>query len=178
MCGGQPQGSRLATSKKPAPATWRTSGFGAKGRTAASPEWFLWWPACVGTRFARRYARACSGPPGTHRFTPSVLASAQDAPGGHLRSCYARHFACFPGLCQVCYFPDGWESKQTWKWIAGMQPRSGFLAASFHVTDQSLTRAGWQSLALKQSRHPAEVCCLWARRQAEASVSIPLKKVA
>lgn len=121
---------------------------------------------------------SCLRPRGRMVILVRTEPSWDNAPDGHLRSCYARHFSCFPGLCQVCYFPDGFSRPQTWKWIAGLQPRSGYLVASFSLDDESRTRAEWQGLARKQNRHPQETCCLWARRHSDAVANVPLKKAA
>jgi SAM-dependent methyltransferase len=90
-----------------------------------------------------------------------------DSPGGHLRSCFARHLACFPGKSQICYFPDGIIDPRTWNWMLGRQPRSGFLAATLHVEEAAMPRARWRALAAAAARQSLRACCLWAHDHAE-----------
>lgn len=121
---------------------------------------------------------SCLRPRGRMVVLARTEPSGENSPDGHLRSCYARHFSCFPGLCQVCYFPDGFSHWQTWKWFAGLEPRAGFLVATFCLDDRMRTRTEWHEFARRQNRHPQETCCLWARRQSEAIETVPLRKVA
>jgi hypothetical protein len=97
-----------------------------------------------------------------------------DFPGGHLRSCYARHLAAFPGTCQVCYFPDGFVHRATWNWLAGRQPRSGFLAAIHQLPAEPVTSSLLRGVGLA-NHHAAEPCCSWVRRQTE---TITLRRAA
>ena len=97
-----------------------------------------------------------------------------DFPGGHLRSCYARHLATFPGTCQVCYFPDGFAHRETWNWLAGRQPRSGFLTAIHQAPAEPVTSSLLKGFGVP-SHHAAEPCCNWVRRQTE---TIALRRAA
>jgi hypothetical protein len=104
-----------------------------------------------------------------------------DAPGGHLRSCFARHFAPFSGATQVCCFPDGWSRPQTWSWLCGRQPRSGWLTASLRIETTPVSPDAWRERADQEARFAAEPCCQWSRRQTvrtDAAPAFPLPRVA
>ena len=85
-------------------------------------------------------------------------------PGGHLQSCFARHLACFGTSSHVFQVHDGPLNWRTWSWLAGRRPRSGYLAARLTIDERPRDVAGWRHLAENRERHPAEFCCLWARR--------------
>jgi len=97
-----------------------------------------------------------------------------DFPGGHLRSCFARHLAAFPGACQICYFPDGLAHRATWNWLAGRQPRSGFLAAIQQLPADSAEPGVLKGFAT--AAHDAgEPCCHWVRQRSQ---TIALRRAA
>lgn len=86
-------------------------------------------------------------------------------PTGHLRSCYARHLGSFDSDVRVQFFGDSWWNWKTWNWMVGLQPRSGFLAATLTLPSQPLSRSYWMSAALRESSKSVGECCLWSRRQ-------------
>lgn len=99
-------------------------------------------------------------------------------PTGHLRSCYARHLGCFDGLCQVYYFGDPWTNWKTWNWMVGLQPRSGFIAASLTIPEQPMERTYWTSAAQREAHRTVGECCLWSRRKVESETPSTRKRPA
>lgn len=98
---------------------------------------------------------------------------------GHLRGCYARHMGIFGGLCQVKLFGDPWTNWKSWNWLAGLQPRSGYLASILEVPHAELPREYWLSQALKGVHRGEEACCLWSRQQmTEEMVTVGSSKAA
>lgn len=91
----------------------------------------------------------------------------ENQPGGHLRSCFARHMGCFSHACKVSYLADPVTARSTWRWMLGKQPRWGYLTAAMRIPEQDLSRAAWQAVAARECNRPHPVCCPWAVRQAE-----------
>lgn len=94
----------------------------------------------------------------------------QDRPGGHLRSCFQRHFQQFSVNCSARFLGDGWLRWRTWNWMLGDQPRWGHLLVSAQLPFDTLTRLQWHELALADQRAMLPACCAWTRRR---SGSVP-----
>jgi hypothetical protein len=95
----------------------------------------------------------------------------QDSPGGHLKSCFERHFQQFGVSCQGKFIGDGWSRWRTWNWLIGEQPRWGYFVANATLTFDTLTRAQWHALAMTDHRTVVPSCCAWSRRRTEAEIA-------
>lgn len=90
----------------------------------------------------------------------------QDRPGGHLRSCFQRHFQHFSVPCEARFLGDGWLRWRTWNWMLGDQPRWGHLTVTAQIPYETLTRVQWHELALADPQAMVPACCAWSRRRA------------
>ena len=100
----------------------------------------------------------------------------QDRPGGHLRSCYQRHFQQFSVTADSRFMGDGWLRWRTWNWMLGDQPRWGHLAVTAHVPFDPLTRTQWQELALVDRPEIIPACCAWSRRKTAPVAVAPVSQ--
>ncbi len=99
------------------------------------------------------------------RFEPQWA----DQPGGHLRSCFARHFAPFPGQCKVSYIADSLLTPAAWKWVVGRQPRWGYVAAALRIPERPIPHAQWHAWAAQgRAMGGDNACCAWAAVNGEA----------
>jgi hypothetical protein len=89
----------------------------------------------------------------------------QDRTGGHLRSCFQRHFQHFSVNCQARFIGDDWSHWRTSQWMLGQHPRWGHLISTAAVPFEPLTRNQWHQLALADQSQVAPPCCAWIRRQ-------------
>ncbi|MDA1016778.1 MAG: hypothetical protein O3A00_20260 [Planctomycetota bacterium] len=93
---------------------------------------------------------------------------------GHVLSCFAQHLAVFPGSCVIEDIPDGIATRNTWKWIVGRVPRSGYLKAQIQIPHDRFTWEDWSQLAQDGVRSASESCCRWGL----ARSSVELRKAA
>lgn len=100
-----------------------------------------------------------------------IEANWETHPGGHLRSCFARHLGCFSHTCKVSYLADPPTARSTWRWMLGKQPRWGYMTAALRLPEQALTRAAWQAIAVREGNRPHPICCQWAASQGETQLS-------
>ena len=100
----------------------------------------------------------------------------QDRTGGHLRSCFERHFQHFSLPCHSRFVGDNWTHWRTSQWFLGQHPRWGHLISTAVVPFETLTREQWQELALNEQSPVIPPCCGWIRRQvapAPAMAKVP-----
>lgn len=90
----------------------------------------------------------------------------QDRTGGHLRSCFQRHFQHFSLGCQSQFVGDSWTHWRTSQWMLGQHPRWGHLLATAGVPFETLTREQWLELAFAEQGSMVPACCAWVRRRA------------
>lgn len=103
----------------------------------------------------------------------------QDQPGGHLQSCFERHFKQFGVGCESRFIGDGWTRWRTWNWLRGEQPRWGYFVANASLTFDTLTRSQWHSMAMSDQGTIAPACCAWSRRRNGADTTLqPTTRVA
>jgi len=91
----------------------------------------------------------------------------QDLPGGHLQSCFQRHFQQFGVSCEARFIGDAWYRWRTGSWLTGQQPRWGYFIATASLTFDTLTRSQWHALAMTDHRTVVPACCAWSRRRNE-----------
>lgn len=97
-----------------------------------------------------------------------------DRPGGHLRSCFQRHFRHFDVTCDWRFVGDGWTRWRTFQWMLGQHPRWGHLIVSAQLPFDTLTRAQWHDMALCDHREGMPACCGWIRRQGFSPTTVPI----
>lgn len=90
----------------------------------------------------------------------------QDRTGGHLRSCFQRHFQHFSVDCQARFIADNWTHWRTSQWLLGQHPRWGHLIATAAVPFETISRDDWHQLALADQSPVEPACCAWMRRRA------------
>jgi hypothetical protein len=95
----------------------------------------------------------------------------QDMPGGHLQSCFERHFQQFGASCQGQFIGDGWSRWRTWNWLVGEQPRWGYFVANVTLTFDTLSRSQWHAQAMSDYRTVVPACCAWSRRRNESEAA-------
>ncbi len=88
-------------------------------------------------------------------------------PGGHLPSCYHQHLESFPGLCRMSYLADSVLAATTWNWMAGRQPRAGFIIAQLAVSAGPRTCQEWEQIADQAALRRRPACCAWGTQAME-----------
>ncbi len=100
----------------------------------------------------------------------------QDRTGGHLRSCFERHFQHFSIGCQSRFVGDNWTHWRTSQWLLGQHPRWGHLVTSAAVPFETLTRNQWQELAQAAVSPIEPACCAWIRRRTVPNALAPPRR--
>ena len=95
------------------------------------------------------------------------------APGGHLRSCLARHLGVFGSQITVASIADPIWSRSTWRWIRGRQPRCGYLTATIRLPLEPKSVQEWEQIAETASHWTSDSCCEWTRTQTLNSPDYP-----
>jgi SAM-dependent methyltransferase len=110
---------------------------------------------------------ACLRPGGELILISRIAPGIEDHPGGHLRSCFARHLGAFPGLCRVSFLPDPLFCRSTLRWMLGAQPRCGYATAALRIPETPIELEEWQGLATAMAGRSQALCCRWAGEQVQ-----------
>ena len=89
----------------------------------------------------------------------------QEQPGGHLRSCFERHFKAFPGATRIRFLGDDLTYWRTWNWLSGDQPRWGHLLVEHRIPEEPRAAQAWRKAAIQAAPGQPPSCCAWARHQ-------------